>query len=111
MTDVTTDLPYLDAALPVGDRVEDLLSRLTLEEKAGQLTQYFYLGVAMNIPADFDISSLPEEHQAFVRQPLMVQEAIRGGRSGSVLFVKDAAISNSLQRIAIEESPHGIPLL
>ncbi|MEV5429369.1 glycoside hydrolase family 3 N-terminal domain-containing protein [Streptomyces sp. NPDC052701] len=32
-------LPYLDSRLPVGKRVEDLLGRLSLEEKAGQMTQ------------------------------------------------------------------------
>jgi beta-glucosidase len=32
-------LPYLDSRLPVGERVADLLSRLSLEEKAGQMTQ------------------------------------------------------------------------
>ncbi|MFE7775403.1 glycoside hydrolase family 3 N-terminal domain-containing protein [Streptomyces sp. NPDC057445] len=32
-------LPYLDARLPVQKRVADLLSRMTLAEKAGQMTQ------------------------------------------------------------------------
>ncbi|MFH9727649.1 glycoside hydrolase family 3 protein [Streptomyces sp. NPDC017254] len=32
-------LPYLDARLPVRKRVADLLSRMSLEEKAGQMTQ------------------------------------------------------------------------
>lgn len=36
--------PYRDASLPVDDRVEDLLSRMTIEEKAGQL---FHLGISM----------------------------------------------------------------
>ena len=36
--------PYRDPNLPVEERVADLLSRLTLEEKAGQLTQYFWFG-------------------------------------------------------------------
>lgn len=31
--------PYQDAALPVEQRVKDLLSRMTLEEKAGQMVQ------------------------------------------------------------------------
>ena len=30
---------YLDAKLPIGRRVDDLLSRMTLEEKIGQMTQ------------------------------------------------------------------------
>lgn len=33
------DLPYLDKRLPVKKRVDDLLKRMTLEEKAGQMTQ------------------------------------------------------------------------
>ncbi|MET8245908.1 glycoside hydrolase family 3 N-terminal domain-containing protein [Streptomyces sp. NPDC005202] len=32
-------LPYLDSRLPVQNRVADLLSRMSLEEKAGQMTQ------------------------------------------------------------------------
>jgi beta-glucosidase len=32
-------LPYQDPALPVGARVDDLLSRMTLAEKVGQMTQ------------------------------------------------------------------------
>ncbi|MEY9994546.1 beta-glucosidase [Streptomyces sp. V4I8] len=32
-------LPYLDSRLPVGRRVADLLSRMSLAEKAGQMTQ------------------------------------------------------------------------
>ncbi|MEU2156909.1 glycoside hydrolase family 3 N-terminal domain-containing protein [Streptomyces sp. NPDC019396] len=32
-------MPYLDTALPVRTRVADLVSRMTLEEKAGQMTQ------------------------------------------------------------------------
>jgi beta-glucosidase len=33
------DLPYLDKRLPVDERVADLVSRMTLTEKAGQMTQ------------------------------------------------------------------------
>ncbi|GIM93748.1 glycoside hydrolase family 3 protein [Paractinoplanes toevensis] len=32
-------LPYLDSRLPVGRRVEDLLRRMTLDDKIGQMTQ------------------------------------------------------------------------
>ncbi|MCI1661900.1 MAG: glycoside hydrolase family 3 C-terminal domain-containing protein [Actinomyces sp.] len=106
-----SDLPYRDMSLPVDERVSDLMSRMSLKEKVGQLTQYFYLGVAANIPADFDVSVLPEEQRAFLQQPRMVEAAIRSGAAGAVLFVKDPETINDLQRIALEDGPHGIPLL
>ncbi|MFK0402016.1 glycoside hydrolase family 3 N-terminal domain-containing protein [Microbacterium sp. NPDC090225] len=106
-----TDRLYRDSTRPIRDRVEDLLGRLTLEEKAGQLTQYFYMGVAMNLPADFDFTTVPEEQRAFLQQPRMVEAAIKSGTAGAVLFAKDPATINHLQRIAVEESPHEIPLL
>jgi beta-glucosidase len=40
-------LPYRDASLPVDERVEDLIQRMTLEEKAGQLFQSI-----LNLPAN-----------------------------------------------------------
>ncbi|WP_374312865.1 glycoside hydrolase family 3 N-terminal domain-containing protein [Microbacterium sp.] len=36
---MTTDLPYLDSELPVEARIADLLGRMTLEEKVGQMLQ------------------------------------------------------------------------
>ncbi len=33
------NMPYLDAALPIKDRVADLLGRMSLDEKVGQMTQ------------------------------------------------------------------------
>ncbi|MFB7249181.1 glycoside hydrolase family 3 N-terminal domain-containing protein [Microbacterium sp. NPDC056234] len=39
MTLQTQTLPYLDPSLPVADRVADLLGRMTLEEKVGQMLQ------------------------------------------------------------------------
>ncbi len=107
---MTTDLPFRDPSLPVADRVSDLLGRLTLEEKAGQLSQFFYFGLG-EIPADLDLDALPPEHRAFVEQPLMVQRAAGSGNAGSVLFVKDARTANMLQALAVEESRLGIPLL
>jgi beta-glucosidase len=43
-------LPYLDASKPVDDRVNDLLSRMTLAEKIGQMTQAERL--ALDAPSD-----------------------------------------------------------
>ncbi|WP_221933114.1 glycoside hydrolase family 3 N-terminal domain-containing protein [Tessaracoccus rhinocerotis] len=105
------EMAYRDPALPVEDRVNDLLHRMSAEEKAGQLTQFFYFGSFTAVPDDFDLESLPPEHRAFVEQPAMVRQAVRDGRAGSLLFVKDAAVANQMQRIAMDETPLGIPLI
>src|SRR5579884_1382683 len=76
----------------VAQRAETLLAAMTLEEKAGQLSQYFYF-------------------TAFPAQNAFVEGEVRAGRAGSLLFVCDPAETNRLQRIAVEESRLGIPLL
>jgi len=104
------DLPYRNPALPIDQRVNDLLSRLTLEEKAGQLTQFFYLDMS-ELPEDVDLETLPLEQRAYVGQPKLVEAAISAGSAGSVLFTKDPAKTNRLQRLAVQDSRLGIPLL
>jgi len=37
--EIQADAPYLDASLPIDERVDDLLNRMTLDEKIGQMTQ------------------------------------------------------------------------
>lgn len=69
-------------------RVEALLSKMTLEEKIGQMNQISSYG---NIE---DMSSL-----------------IKKGEVGSILNEIDPVRINALQRVAIEESRLGIPLL
>lgn len=78
---------------PLGDaavqrRANDLLKRMTAEEKIGQLSQLFALGPAAAL-----------------------EKEIRAGRLGSVLFVMDPAETNRLQRLAVEGSRLRIPLL
>ena len=92
-----------DAA--VAERVESLLSQLSLAEKAGQLTQYFYF----NLPPSEEIEQTL--HTDFSRQPAMVEGALADGVVGSLLFVTDPAETNRLQRLAIEGNRLGIPAL
>ncbi len=83
-----------DTAVPskakVAERVEALLEQMSLVEKVGQLAQ---IG-----GAEWNVGPKPEE---IIRQ--------RG--AGSVLWLNDTKKFNALQKIAIEESPSGIPLL
>ena len=69
-------------------RVEDLLSRMTLAEKIGQMNQ---------VSAGGDVASYAED--------------LRNGRVGSILNEVDPAKVNEFQRICVEESRLGIPLL
>lgn len=69
-------------------KVESLLSKMTLEEKIGQMNQITSYG---NIE---DMSSL-----------------IKKGEVGSILNEVDPVRINALQRVAMEESRLGIPLL
>jgi len=105
-----SDLPYLDPRLSPAERAEDLLARLTLAEKAGQLTQYFYFGTG-ELPDEATLAALPEEARQFALQPAMVEAALDAGATGSLLFVKDPALANRLQRKALAGSRLGIPVI
>ena len=75
-------------------RVEALLKQMSQAEKVGQLNQYSYgtpTGPATGRSA--------------------VEDSIRRGEVGSFLNVTDPALSNRLQRLAMEESRLKIPLI
>lgn len=79
-----------DTSPTTAARVEALLARMSLAEKVGQLNQ---IG-----GADWSQGPKPED-------------VIRQGGAGSVLWLNDTRRFNVLQKIAVEESPSGIPLL
>src|SRR5665647_3520 len=93
------DRVWLRTDLPVEERVEALLAEMTLAEKVGQT------------------------HQSANIDPIADAELIRGGGIGSSLLASGATAGNerdagirvstidAVQRIAIEESRLGIPLL
>lgn len=74
----------------VAERVEALLKRMSLAEKIGQLNQVGGVEFAPGPKAE---------------------DQIRAGAAGSVLWLNDTKRFNELQKIAVEESPSGIPLL
>src|SRR5690242_9402638 len=77
---------YEQLTLAANLRIEELLTQMTLEEKVGQLVQ-----VGLNVPE--------------------VEEKVRAGKVGSLLSSFDARQNNKFQRMAVEESRLGIPLL
>ena len=74
----------------IEDRILGLLGRMTLEEKIGQLTLLNGAG-----------GHVSDE----------LRHEIAAGRVGAVLNEVDVGTVNELQRLAIEESPSGVPLL
>ncbi len=93
------------AGAEAADRVETLIAQMTVAEKAGQLTQYFYF----DLPVAQDAGATPPAD--FADQPAMVETALAKGEVGSLLFVTDPARVNRLQRLAVAGNRHGIPAL
>ncbi|MDR2804428.1 MAG: glycoside hydrolase family 3 C-terminal domain-containing protein, partial [Dysgonamonadaceae bacterium] len=72
----------------IDKKVEDLLSQMTLEEKIGQMVQQTTIGYTDNMIGQ-----------------------IKQGNIGSILNEVDPNTINSLQKVAVEESRLGIPIL
>lgn len=84
-------LPLIQACSGASEEdrfVADLVSRMTLQEKIGQMNQVSVSGLAPDI-----------------------ENGVRSGAIGSVLNEVNPAVINEYQRIAVEESRLGIPLL
>jgi len=71
-------------------KAEKMLAQMTLDEKIGQMSQ-------------LDLG--------YFRDPEQLKQAVRDGRCGSLLNYLGTEEVNELQRIAVEESRLGIPLI
>lgn len=102
---MTEDGATKDASVEAEDRVAELLGKMSVEEKAGQLTQYFYFGFMGDMPegalGDTPLSG----------QPRQVEATLARGEAGSLLFAREPAEINRLQRLALEGNRHGIPVI
>ncbi len=107
--------PYKDATLPVEQRVEDLLSRMTLEEKAGQLVclmgwdSYQINGKRVNVSEKF----IKEQNDLYAgmywavfRADPWTRKTLDNGLNPALA----AQAANAMQRYAIEQTRLGIPL-
>lgn len=107
--------PYRDASLPVEQRVEDLLSRLTVEEKAGQLVcllgwdSYQITGKKVNVSQKF----IKEQNDLYAgmywavfRADPWTKKTLDNGLNPALA----AEAANAMQRYALEQSRLGIPI-
>ncbi len=84
-------------------RVNGLLSRMSLAEKIGQLTQVGALPLSAEQRKELG-DLLPDD-------PVSVEDHVRRGEAGSILWTTDPVFIAKLQHLAMEESRMKIPLL
>jgi len=106
------EYPYQNPTLSVDSRTQDLLKRMTLEEKIGQMTQI----ATPEINRFSNSKDKAEKFQPFL-DPEKARKIIREFKIGS--FLAAFAVKpeqwfdfyNELQKIAISESRLGIPII
>lgn len=108
-------LPYKNAQLPVSTRVQDLLSRMTLEEKIGQLLcpmgweMYTKKGETVKCSEKFK-KAVQKKHIGMLwglyRADPWTKKTLKTGLNPSLA----AKTGNTLQRYMLEETRLGIPL-
>lgn len=99
---------YRDAALPVEERVADLLGRMTLEEKAAQMDMIRGVELATKVHEAHFCSVDPESDFQWDR----VRESLGNRGMGFVHDVYSAPwVLNKLQRYLVEETRLGIPCI
>lgn len=107
--------PYQNANLPVDQRVEDLLSRMTLEEKAGQIVclmgwdSYQINGKRVTVSDKFkhEVDSLHVGmYWAVFRADPWTRKTIANGLNPALA----AQAANAMQRYAVEKTRLGIPI-
>jgi beta-glucosidase len=105
---VPADAPYKQASVPVADRLRDLLSRMTVEEKARQLDMY--RGVSPSVKDDAQKAADQIKAQGFNRE-----EAVQVWGNLGVGSIHDLygppELNNAIQTWVIENTRLGIPAL
>mgnify|MGYP001325241647 CR=1 FL=1 len=106
-------LKYLNVNLSIEERLDDLISRMTLEEKAAQMVQF----VGLNYITDADRNMTAEEilnSDSRASYPGLLKrdiaKMVSDGKIGSFLHVLTLKEANRLQRLA-QKSRLKIPLL
>lgn len=104
---------YLNSNIGVEDRVRDLIDRMSLEEKVGQMCQYVGIRHIKDAESKYSAEQL-KESDAYSFYPGLtcddIEKMTTEGLIGSFLHVMTAEEANYLQSLAMQ-SRLGIPLL
>jgi beta-glucosidase len=94
--------PYREATVPIEDRVNDLLGRMTVDEKIRQMDMYWGKQVAVM-----------DHHEAATYSEEKVSAALGTTGVGSIhdFYPLNAELSNQIQKYAVEKTRLGIPVL
>ena len=102
--------PYRDASLPIDQRVADLVARMTLAEKAAQMTCVWQQKATKLLDAEgnFDLAKARENfgHGHELGQVGRPSDA-GGGKNAR----QTAELTNAIQKFFVEESRLGIPVV
>lgn len=105
---------YKDASAPLEDRVNDLMSRMTLEEKIGQMNQLVGIEhIKFIMSQKLTPEQIATSHAAGFYPNVgtdSIKTLVKSGQVGSFLHVYTLEEANSLQKLAME-SRLGIPLI
>ena len=110
---IATDFPYQDSSLSAEQRLADLLPRMTLEEKVGQMSQYVGIEHVAASEKHMTVEELAKSDARGFYPGLHSSQMpafIETGKVGSFLHVLTAKEANLLQYHA-QKTRLGIPLL
>ncbi|MCD8172333.1 MAG: glycoside hydrolase family 3 C-terminal domain-containing protein [Alistipes sp.] len=110
---LSRDTIYKDPARPTEERVRDLMGRMTLEEKVGQMCQYVGLEHMRSSAYEVPPEEIKKSHsKGFYADfpPEVIERMTEEGIIGSFLHVLNPEEANHLQGLAAR-SRLGIPLL
>lgn len=109
------DYTYEDSGASVDLRVEDLLERMTIEEKAGQLTG-MWVGKFSLTDSSTNVDGLVEQTLSDVKNAIRTTGIGSATPFGTGISPHNnpavtSRIANQLQRVAINETRLGIPII